>query len=149
MTSKKQKERKKKIQERQTMARTGSAEKSRVNSLLQQLSKLHGERREVEQSLRELQREHAALQKKSASLERSFKGAQKMTVDMHNNHIEMRKALTEVRELHRFRINDYDTKVCQECYVDWPCPTYKAIRMPEQAAITSLLLIEQQLRGDT
>lgn len=93
------------------------------------------------QDLRSLQREHGLLAKRAEDLERKLKGQEKLTTDMHNNHVQMRLALSDIRDLHMPEGED-----CRECGRPWPCTTYSRIKMPDQVAITGLILIEQQLR---
>lgn len=150
MSSKKQKDKKKKIQEMQTRKKTGSLEAMQVSSLRQRLSKLDEQRRVDGQELRSLRQEKQLLERSVSELERKLKGQEKLTSDMHNNHTLMRKSLAEIRDMHFPRAvtrpDGTTFQVCETCRgIAWPCRTYSIIQMPEQVAITGLLMIEQDL----
>lgn len=154
MPSKKNKK-KRQIQERQTALKTGSLEKHQASLLQQRLLKLEENHRSERQELSQLRSEHASLLKENANLERKLKGSEKLTVDMHANHVKMRQALADIRDLHMYvNTNSYvhhkDGTVerlqkCGGCGEGWPCATYRKIQMPEHLIVSSLIEMEREL----
>lgn len=149
MASKKQKDKKKRIQQQQTARKTGSLEMMQANSLQQRLSKLDALHRSEHLELLALRSANQTLAKDVSELERKLKAREKLTADMHNNHVLMRQSLADIRTMHmpttRYKPDGDPIEVCSTCGCMWPCNTYSVIAMPEQVAITGLLMIEQDL----
>lgn len=88
----------------------------------------------------------------ASELERKLKGRDRLVADMHNNHVDMRRSLIEIRELHMPGHSWTDAvtgelfQMCKTCDMQrWPCPTYRKIKTPEHLVVTSLLDMERDL----
>lgn len=144
MVSKKQKERKKKIQERQKSGR----KQEQIQSLLDNRQKILLESNEYRKEAQSLRQSDEAQRKQILDLERKLRSRDQDVVNMHDNHVKMRRSLTEIRELHLPIEPTYDPSddvPCQECGKRWPCPTYRKIRTPDHVVVSSLIEMERSL----
>jgi hypothetical protein len=145
MVSKKQKERKKKIQERQKQSKNPVLQ---LNALQMTHSRLSERYEEADRERRLLRQSDVAQGRRILDLERKLRARERDVAEMHNNHIKMRGSLTQIREMHLPERPTYDVNEdvpCRECQKRWPCPTYRKIRTPDHVVVSSLLDIARDL----
>lgn len=115
-----------------------------VKLLQERLDEARNTRTELGINLQVCRRDVAALQREKIDLERKLGHQEKLTADMLSTHQGMRQSLKKIREMHHF-----EEGKCIECGSEWPCATYQHIALPEQVAVTNLLLWERELEQET